>query len=240
MDITQLRQDLAACYRLVAHYGWDDMVFTHISARIPGTDGEFLINPYGMLFDEINASSLIRIDQNGNKLDDSPYPVNPAGFCIHSAVHTARKDAHCVIHLHPAAGVAVAAQQEGLLPISQHAMFVLSSLSYHDYEGLALTAEEQERLQQDLGDTHCMILRNHGLLTCAATVADAFHYMYFLQRACEIQIQAQSSPKLKLIDDSVLETVTGQAPTSLMGNPGKLIWPGLLRQLDRTCPGYKD
>src|SRR5688572_17434894 len=177
-----VRTDLAAAYRAVAMYGWDDLVFTHISARIPGPEHHFLINPYGMMFEEITASSLVKIDLAGNKAMDSPFEINPAGFTIHSAVHEAREDAQCVMHLHTVEGVAVSAQKEGLRAISQQSLFPLSSLAYHGYEGVALNPDEKVRLVADLGDKHNLILRNHGLLTCAETVADAFLYMYILQK----------------------------------------------------------
>ena len=165
-----LRVDLAAAYRLVAMYGWDDLVFTHISARIPGPEHHFLINPYGMMFEEITASSLVKVDLNGNKVSDSPYPVNPAGFTIHSAVHAAREDAQCVMHTHSINGVAVSAQREGVLPISQQSLFVLASLGYHHYEGVALNEEEKPRLVADLGTNNFLMLRNHGLLTVGNTI----------------------------------------------------------------------
>src|SRR5438128_12496102 len=188
----QARVDLAAAYRLVALYGWDDLIFTHISARVPGAGHHFLLNPYGMMFDEVTASSLVKIDLEGNKVVESPYFINPAGFTIHSAVHEAREDALCVMHLHSDYGIAVSAQKEGLLPLSQQAMFALASLAYHDYEGLALDEEEKPRLVADLGNKNYMILRNHGLLTTGRTAAEAFLGMFLLERACEIQILAQS------------------------------------------------
>src|SRR6267378_7094127 len=188
----QARVDLAAAYRLVALYGWDDLIFTHISARVPGTEHHFLLNPYGMMFEEVTASSLVKVDLAGNKVDESPYFVNPAGFTIHSAVHAAREDALCVVHLHTDYGIAVSAQKDGLLPISQQAMLALSSLAYHDYEGLALNEDEKSRLVADLGNKSEMILRNHGLLTVGKSPAEAFLSMYILERACRIQILAQS------------------------------------------------
>ena len=240
MTETELRKDLAACYRLVAHYGWDDLVFTHISVRLPGPDHHFLINPYGMLFEEITASSLVKVDMQGNKVEDSPFPVNPAGFNIHSAVHEVREDAQCVLHLHTNAGVAVSAQKQGLLPLSQQSLFALSSLSYHDYEGVALNIDEKARLQQDLGDTSFMVLRNHGLLTCGPTIADTFLRMFVLQRACEIQLMAQSSPDLVSVPDPILQGIRAQAEQVTKGLGGQLAWPGLLRLLDRRNPGYAE
>jgi ribulose-5-phosphate 4-epimerase/fuculose-1-phosphate aldolase len=239
-DEQRLRVDLAACYRLVALYGWDDLVFTHISARLPDHGG-FLINPYGMLFDEITASSLVRIDAAGNKLADSPHSVNPAGFVIHSAVHAVRPDAVCVLHTHTPAGVAVSAQKDGLLPISQQATVALASLGYHDYEGIALRDDEKPRLQKDLGGNVCLILRNHGLLTVGGSVADAFFAMYNLQRACEIQLLAQAGgAPLVRVDPRILGGVKENVAAVTRGLGGGLAWPGLLRKLDRLSPGYAD
>jgi ribulose-5-phosphate 4-epimerase/fuculose-1-phosphate aldolase len=239
-DEKQLRIDLAACYRLVALFGWDDIVFTHISVRLPGDDG-FLINPYGVLFDEITASSLVRIDANGNKLSESPHPVNPAGFVIHSAIHAVRHDALCVLHTHTPAGVAVSAQRDGLLPVSQQATVALSSLGYHDYEGIAVHDDEKPRLQRDLGNNNFLILRNHGLLTVGPTVADAFLSMYLLQRACEVQLLAQAGGvPLVPVDPRILKGVKENVVMVTKGLGGKLAWPGLLRRLDRLSPGYAD
>ena len=234
----QLRVDLAACYRLVALHGWTDLVFTHISARIPGPEHHFLINPYGLLFDEITASSLIKVDQHCNKLSDSPHPVNPAGFIIHSCIHAGRHDVGCVLHTHTRAGVAVSAQKEGLLPISQHSTFVLSSLAYHDYEGVAVREDEKPRLRADLGSATFFMLRNHGLLTVGKTVADAFLAMYAFETACQIQVAAQSGGgELVRIDPRIIEGV-GHA-LKVQGLEGSFVWPALLRKLDRIDPGYK-
>ena len=239
-DERRLRIDLAACYRLVALHGWDDLVFTHISARLPGDEG-FLINPYGMLFDEITASSLVRVDAAGNKLSDSPHPVNPAGFVIHSAIHAARPDAVCVLHTHTAAGVAVSAQREGLLPISQQATVALASLGYHDYEGIAVRDDERPRLQRDLGGNTYLILRNHGLLTVGGSIADAFLAMYLLQRACEVQLLAQAGgTALVPVDPRIIGGVKENVVAVTRGLGGALAWPGLLRKLDRVSPGYAD
>lgn len=235
-----LRIDLAACYRLVAHFGWDDLIFTHISARVPGAAHHFLINPYGMLFDEITASSLVKIDEHGEKLDASPHPINPAGFVIHSAIHAARPDVTCVLHVHTPAGVAVSAQKEGLLPISQQATVALASLGYHDYEGIALRDEEKPRLVRDLGGKISLILRNHGLLTVGATIADAFLYMYNLQRACEIQVLAQAGGVVLVnVDAGTLSGVESNVQAALKGAGGALAWPGLLRRLDRLDTSYR-
>ena len=230
----QVRVDLAAAYRLVAAYGWDDLVFTHISARVPGPEHHFLINPYGMMFDEITASSLVKVDLHGKIVMDTEYSVNPAGFTIHSAVHAARADALCVMHLHTEHGIAVSAQAEGLLPISQQSLFVLSSLGYHDYEGLALNDEEKPRLVADLGKKTFLILRNHGLLTVGPTVADAFLSMFLLQRACRIQIMAQAGGgKLVPIPEKIFAQIPAQEAVVTQGGGGRLVWPGLLRRLKR-------
>jgi ribulose-5-phosphate 4-epimerase/fuculose-1-phosphate aldolase len=235
-----LRVDLAACYRLIALYRWDDLVFTHISARVPGSEHHFLINPYGMLFEEITASSLIKVDEHGAKLSDSPFPVNPAGFVIHSAIHAARPDVTCVLHTHTRDGIAVASQPDGLLPLSQQATIALASLAYHGYEGIALRDDEKPRLQRDLGDNTALILRNHGLLTVGATVADAFLGMYNLQRACEIQIAAQSSgARLIPVGQPIVAGVKANLEIVTKGLGGGLAWPGLLRKLDRMDPSYR-
>ena len=237
----QLRVDLAAAYRLIALHGWDDLIFTHLSARLPGDEHHFLINPYGMMFDEITASSLVRVDQEGNKLDDSDYDINPAGFTIHSAIHAVRDDAACVMHTHTTAGVAVSAQREGLLALSQQSLFPLASLAYHDYEGVALRDDEKARLQADLGDANFMILRNHGLLTVGSTIADTFLSMFILQRACEIQVQALSGNRpLTPIPAGIVDTIKQQAAQVTKGMGGNLAWPGLLRKLDRNSPGYAE
>lgn len=236
-----LRVDLAAAYRLVALYGWDDLVFTHISARVPGPEHHFLINPYGMMFDEITASSLVKIDLNGNKVMDSEYDINPAGFTIHSAIHAAREDALCVMHTHSINGVAVSAQKDGVLPISQQASVVLSSLGYHNYEGIALREDEKPRLVADLGQNNFFMLRNHGLLTVGSTVADAFLFMYLFEAACMIQIRAQAGGStLVSIDPPIIAGVKAATQQVTKNAGGSLAWPGLLRRLDRKNPGYAD
>ena len=235
----RLRCDLAACYRLVASYGWSDLVFTHISARLPGADHRFLINPYGFLFEEITASSLIAIDQDGNKLTDSPFQVNRAGFVIHSAIHAAREDAKCVLHTHTRAGVAVSAQQSGVLPISQQSIFVLASLGYHDYEGVAVRDEERPRLQADLGANNYLMLRNHGLLTVGASIADAFLAMYIFETACQIQVAAQAGGSLTTVDAQILQGVADAARIQTEGLGGAFVWPALLRKLDRIDSSYR-
>src|ERR1051325_9241582 len=237
----QARVDLAAAYRLVADYGWDDLVFTHLSARVPGPEHHFLINPYGMMFEEITASSLVKVDLNGEIVMDSDYYINPAGFTIHSAVHAAREDALCVMHLHTDNGIAVSAQEQGLLPISQQALFVLASLGYHDYEGLALNDEEKPRLVNDLGNKTFLILRNHGLLTVGQSVPDAFLPMFLLERACRIQILAQSGGgELIPISKDILAQIPAQEMVVTKGRAGRLVWPGLLRKLDRNGSNFRD
>ncbi|HSY30172.1 MAG TPA: class II aldolase/adducin family protein [Burkholderiaceae bacterium] len=236
----QTRVDLAACYRLVADFGWSDLVFTHITARVPGTEDQFLINPYGMMFDEITASSLVKIDLQGNKLDNSPFPVNPAGFTIHSAIHSARHDAQCVLHVHSLNGVAVSAQAKGVQPLSQQSIFILSSLAYHDYEGVALNDAEKPRLLHDMGDKTYLMLRNHGLLTVGKTIADAFLNMYVFEAACTIQIRAQAGGgELIQIPAAIINGAQQQAKMVTKSLGGMLAWPGLLRRLERKDPSYR-
>ena len=236
----QLRVDLAAAYRLVAAYGMSDLVFTHVSARLPGPEHQFLINPYGMLFDEITASSLVKVDQACNKLSDSPFPVNPAGFTIHSAIHQARDNAGCVLHTHTRAGIAVSAQKAGILPISQQSTFVLSSLAYHDYEGVALNDDEKPRLQSDLGPCTYLMLRNHGLLTVGRTIPDAFLAMYTFENTCRIQVDALAGgQELTRITAQILQGAAQAAKSVSVGQGSMLAWPALLRKLDRMDPGYK-
>jgi ribulose-5-phosphate 4-epimerase/fuculose-1-phosphate aldolase len=235
------RVALAAAYRLVALFHWDDLIFTHISARLSGPEHHFLINPYGMLFDEITASSLVKVDLEGKKVSASPYEINPAGFVIHSAIHAAREDARCVLHIHSINGVAVSAQKKGVLPISQQSIFVLSSLGYHDYEGVALRDDEKPRLVRDLGDKNFFMLRNHGLLTVADNVADAFTFMYIFESACTIQVRAQAGGgELIPIDQRIIDGAKQQAKAVTRGAGGALLWPGLLRRLDRVDPSYKE
>lgn len=237
----QLRVDLAACYRLVALYGWDDLVFTHISVRVPGPEHHFLLNPYGMMFEEITASSLVKVDLDGKKVVESPFEVNPAGFTIHSCIHAGRDDAKCVLHVHSINGIAVSAQKQGLLPISQQATFVLASLAYHDYEGVALREDEKPRLVRDLGDKSFFMLRNHGLLTVGETPADAFLFMYLFESACMIQVRAQAGGgELIPVAKPILDGVQAAAQQVTRGLGSGLVWPGLLRKLDRRNPGYSD
>lgn len=236
-----LRVDLAACYRLVALYGWDDLIFTHISARVPGPEDHFLINAYGLLFEEMTASSLVKVDLDGNVVLDSPYPVNPAGFTIHSAIHAARNDAGCVLHTHTRAGVAVSAQADGLLPLSQISLLPYASLAYHDYEGIALNEDEKPRLVADLGDRNFLILRNHGLLTVGGSVAEAFLFMYALETACQTQIAAMSGGgQLIHVNDAIVKGITAQVDQVLKGSGANLAWPGLIRKLDRRDASYRE
>jgi len=237
----QVRVDLAACYRLVALHGWDDLVFTHLTVRVPGPEHHFLINPYGMLFEEITASNLVKVDLDGRTVMPSPYAINPAGFTIHSAIHAARDNAKCVMHLHTDAGVAVSAQRDGLLAISQTALFPLASLAYHDYEGVALREDEKARLVADLGDKTYLILRNHGTLAVGASVADAFLHMFVLERACRIQVLAQSGgASLIQLPASLVEGIMAQAEQATNGLGGQIAWPGLLRKLDRLDASFRD
>jgi len=232
------RVDLAALYRLVALHGWDDLIYTHISARIPGPEHQFLINPYGMLFEEITASSLVKIDLEGNILSETPYFINPAGFTIHSAIHEARDDAHFVMHLHSDQGVAVSAQREGVLPLSQHALIVIPRLAYHDYEGIALNLDERERLVADLGDKDLMLLRNHGTLAVGATAGTCWNNMYYLERTCRTQVLALSGGRENVSfasDDAIAEV---RAQTSRGVARADLVWAPCLRKLDRQSPGY--
>jgi ribulose-5-phosphate 4-epimerase/fuculose-1-phosphate aldolase len=231
------RVDLAALYRLAALHGWDDMIYTHISARIPGPEHHFLINPYGLFFEEITASSLIKIDLEGAILQETAYFINPAGFTIHSAIHAARDNAHYVMHLHTDQGVAVAAQKEGLLPLSQHALVILPTLAYHDYEGIALNHEEKDRLVHDLGDKSVMLLRNHGTLAVGKTAADCWIGMFYLERACKQQVMALSCGR----DNVLIAPEQSQAEVRSVvsgGMGGALAWPACLRRLDRENPGY--
>jgi ribulose-5-phosphate 4-epimerase/fuculose-1-phosphate aldolase len=235
----QARDDLAALYRLVALNGWDDLIFTHISARIPGPEHNFLINPYGMLFEEVTASALVKVDLDGEVLEDNPNAFNPAGFTIHSAIHAARADAMFVMHLHTSSGIAVAAQKEGLLPLSQHALVVMPRLAYHDYEGLALNLEERERLVADLGDKDLMLLRNHGTLSVGRTAADCWVAMHFLERACQEQVTALSAGLDGVLwaPDNARSAVRSQTSG---GFGAAAAWNACLRRLEREAPGYRD
>ena len=235
----QVRCDLAALYRLAALYGFDDLIFTHISARVPGPEHHFLINPYGLFFNEMTASSLVKVDLDGNIVEPTDHAINPAGFTIHSAIHAAREDAHFVLHLHTDAGIAVSATKEGLLPISQHALIVLPSLCYHEYEGIALDLGERERLVADLGEKNLMMLWNHGTLAVGSTAAQCWVGIYNLERACQIQVlaSAQGREHIRMAPDAAIETVRQQV-TAAIGVGAALAWPGCLRKVERESPGY--
>lgn len=236
-----VRVDLAACYRLVAHFGMADMVYTHITAAVPGPEEHFLINPYGLMFEEVTASSLIRVDLDGNKREDTVFDINPAGFVIHSAVHAARHDVQCVIHTHSRAGCAVSALAEGLVPMDQQSMQFHDRVAYHDAEGFALDADERARLVADLGDGHAMILRNHGLLVAGKSVAHAFRLIYYLERACRLQLDVMATgTEVRLPPEAVREHTAKQweAGAAGIGVEETREWPALLRMLDRRDPGY--
>ena len=237
------RVDLVAAYRLVALYGWDDLIFTHLSARVPGPEHHFLINPYDMMFEEITASSLVKIDVDGQPVGVSTHPVNPAGFTIHSAIHMARDDAQAVMHLHTPHGQAVSAMACGLLPHTQTAMIASHDVAYHEYEGIATDLDERERLVADLGARHAMILRNHGTLTVGDSVASCFLRLYFLERACEAQVLmlAAGADGLHTPPQGVEDKVARQSPPAGVGMLARgLAWPALLRKLDRIDPSYRD
>jgi ribulose-5-phosphate 4-epimerase/fuculose-1-phosphate aldolase len=236
----ETRVQLAACYRLVARYRMTDTIYTHISARVPGVEDQFLLNPYGLMFDEVTASSLVKIDLEGRLVEESAYRVNAAGFTIHSAIHAAREDAKCVLHLHSLNGIAVSAQKEGVLPISQQSTFVLSSLAYHDYEGVALNEDEKPRLVRDLGDKQYLMLRNHGLLTVGESIPDAFLFMYLFEATCAIQVRAQAGRgELIPINPGIIAGATDLAKRATRSAGGALAWPALLRKLERIDPSYR-
>ncbi len=233
----ETRQDLAAFYRTIPYFGWDDLIFTHISAKVPGADDEFLINPYGFLFDEITASNLVKINLKGKILSDTNNFINPAGFTIHSAIHESREDAHCIVHLHSNDGVAVASLKDGLLPLSQTGMLVRSQIAYHDYEGVALFEEEKERLVQDLGEARLMILRNHGTLALGKNVAEAFTNIYFLEKACSYQVRALSGNlELNYPSEESIETTRQQGEGREMA--AALLWPAVKRKMERLDSSF--
>ena len=233
----ETRQDLAAFYRTIPYFGWDDLIFTHISAKVPGADDEFLINPYGFLFDEITASNLVKVNLKGKILSDTNNFINPAGFTIHSAIHESRDDAHCIVHLHSNDGVAVASLKDGLLPLSQTGMLVRSQIAYHDYEGVALFEEEKERLVKDLGDARLMILRNHGTLALGKNVAEAFTNIYFLEKACSYQVRALSGNlELNYPSKESIETTRQQGEGREMA--AALLWPAVKRKMERLDSSF--
>ncbi len=233
----ETRQDLAAFYRTIPYFGWDDLIFTHISAKVPGADDEFLINPYGFLFDEITASNLVKVNLKGKILSDTNNFINPAGFTIHSAIHESRDDAHCIVHLHSNDGVAVASLKDGLLPLSQTGMLVRSQIAYHDYEGVALFEEEKERLVKDLGKARLMILRNHGTLALGKNVAETFTNIYFLEKACSYQVRALSGNlELNYPSEESIETTRQQGEGREMA--AALLWPAVKRKMERLDSSF--
>jgi len=236
----KIRVDLAAAYRLVAYYGWDDLIFTHLSARIPGPEHHFLLNPYNLMFEEVTASSLVKVDVDGNPVEPSPFITNPAGFTIHSAIHMAREDAHAVMHLHTPHGQAVSAHDEGLMPLTQTAMLIRDEVAYHDYEGVAVDLDERERIVADLGAKDAMLLRNHGTLTVGENVGEAFIKMYFLERACQAQILALSAGEGHLNNppQGTPEVAAQQGKIGLKLAAGALAWPALLRKAHRLDPSF--
>jgi ribulose-5-phosphate 4-epimerase/fuculose-1-phosphate aldolase len=233
----RVRVDLAAAYRLAYRHGWDDLIYTHISARAPGVHDHFLVNAFGLCFEEIQASNLVKIDIDGTIIGESEYPVNAAGFVIHGAIHKAVPEMACVMHLHTQAGIAVSAMECGLLPLSQHAMRFHNRIGYHEFEGIALSPEEEARLVADLGGHRVMILRNHGLLTCGETVAEAFTYMFYLEMACKIQIAALAGG-IHLPAEDIPERTAAQFAEDV-DPPGSREWPAMLRRLDRECPDFR-
>ncbi len=240
-----MRVDLAACYRLVDLFGWSDLLGTHVSARVPGEEGAFLINPYGLLFEEITASSLVKVDEEGNILSTTDRHINPAGFVIHSAIHVARPEVACALHTHTPAGVGVATQKDGLLPLTQHALAVIAHIAYHDYEGIATDPSERERLVRDLGDANVLVLRNHGLLTVGRTVAEAFVWMYRAERACRMQLAFQQAGAEPVAIPAEVQEVTiarNRKANSPEGHRpiGVHEWPALLRKLDHVDPSYRE
>lgn len=235
----QLRVDLAACYRLAEHFRWGDLIYTHLSVRLPDTD-HYLVNAFGLSFDEVTASNLVKVDLAGNVLDDTPFDINPAGFTIHSAIHEVRHDAQCVIHLHTKETIAIASIEGGLRPYSQYSMFALPSLAYHGYEGLAVNDDEKARLQADLGNNNYMLLHNHGGLTVGETVGDAFMRFYDLQRACEVQCAIQNTGQKPIaIPQPIIDNIYQQASVVHSGSTGgQKAWPAMLRKAHRLDPSF--
>ncbi|MEN3293534.1 MAG: hypothetical protein V7642_2787 [Burkholderiales bacterium] len=236
----RIRIDLAAAYRLCALFGWDDLIYTHLSARLPGADHHFLVNPLGLAFEEITASSLVKIDLDGNVMGDSPYQPNAAGFVIHGGIHAAREDAGCVMHLHTEAGIALSMLKEGLMPLSQHAMRFYGRVGYHDYEGIALATGERERLIANLGSHAALILRNHGTLTVGKTVGQAFVEMFYLEKAARAQLLAQATAQKLNAPPAEVSALTVSQWVNDMKGSGQREWPSLLRKLDRIDASYRD
>ena len=235
-----LRQDLAAAYRLFASFGWADLIFTHLSARVPGSPGHFLLNPYGWLFEEITASNLVKVDAEGNVLDQPGRSINPAGFAIHSAIHRMHQDAHCIFHLHTIDGIGVSAQAEGLLPLSPVAMMAGADLVYYDFGGAGQQGDEGVRTAAALGEKHSAILRNHGTLTVGRTCAEAFLRIYYLERACSIQLRAQAGGGLQIPDREVGETLGQMGAAGVANGTAAMMWPAMLRKVERLDPSYRD
>ncbi len=235
-----LRRELAAAYRLCAEFGWDDLIYTHISARIPGPEHHFLVNPLGLGFDEITASSLVKIDLDGAIVGDSPHRPNAAGFVIHGAIHSVREDARCVMHLHTEAGMALSVLEEGLLPLTQHAMRFHGRIGYHDYEGIALTLDEQQRIIADLGDNAALVLRNHGTITVGRSVGHAFTEMFYLEKSARTQLQALATGRPLRIPDAAVVELTARQWIGDLGVSDDREWPHLIRRLDRLDPSYRD
>ncbi len=234
-----IRVDLAAAYRMIAHYGWDDLIFTHLSARVPGPEHHFLLNPYNLMFEEVTASSLIKVDVNGNPVEPTPFITNPAGFIIHSAIHMAREDALAVMHLHTPAGQAVSANSDGLLPLTQTAMLIRGDVAFHDYEGVAVDLDERQRLVQDLGDKNAMILRNHGTLAVGKNVGECFIRLYYLERACQAQIMALSAGEnVNKPPQGAPEITAQQGAVGLPLAANLLAWPALRRKAHRLDPSF--
>jgi ribulose-5-phosphate 4-epimerase/fuculose-1-phosphate aldolase len=234
-----IRVDLACAYRMVAHYGWDDLIFTHLSARIPGPEHHFLLNPYNLMFEEVTASSLVKVDAQGQAVEPTPFITNPAGFIIHSAIHMAREDAHAVMHLHTPHGQAVAAHSEGLLPLTQTAMLIRGDVAFHDYEGVAVDVDERDRLVADLGTKNAMILRNHGTLAVGRNVGECFIRLYYLERACQAQVLALSAgEEVNTPPQGSPEVTAQQGAIGLPMAANLLAWPALKRKAYRLDPSF--
>lgn len=245
-DEAALRIQLAACFRLIAHFGMDDLIYNHISVRLPGPEHHFLINPYGLFFSEIDASCFVKIDLDGNKVEPSDYEVNQAGFVIHSAIHSGREDALCVLHTHSEAATAISALEEGLLPVSQFAMRYQGHMGVHDYEGVAIDTDERQRLIDDIGPHNTLILRNHGVLTTGRTIQEAFILMYYFEKAARVQLLAQTGVAGGAHFALPAEAITDKASRQFNEHhgdiraPGTREWPAFIRLLDRTDPSYRN